>query len=97
MGLEGSRIEIVPGYSLIDSDGNREEIDIYIPKGRGQVSKIPQSINILKPAGASAGIQVWDFEFSIPEGSRMVKKEGPFQSSGRNYESFVSQSQHFHF
>ncbi|MCR5323596.1 MAG: DUF5704 domain-containing protein [Lachnospiraceae bacterium] len=88
MGLDGSRITVNVRYSLVDTDGRREEVDIYVPAGRGLIQKITPNINISKPWAYSGGIQVWDFELAIPEGSRIVLKNRQFSMAGLNYKSF---------
>ncbi|MBO4415804.1 MAG: hypothetical protein J5824_07475 [Lachnospiraceae bacterium] len=88
MGLEGSKVVITPRFYLLDKNGNREEVDIYIPDGRGLIRKMAQNIEIKKPYAYAAGIQVWDFSFIIPKDSRMILKNRTFSYLGRNYANF---------
>ncbi|MCR5332123.1 MAG: DUF5704 domain-containing protein [Lachnospiraceae bacterium] len=85
MDLPGSRVVIKPSYRIISGTDTGCEAVMYVPDGNGDLMKTPEFIEAKKVLTDTSGIQVWDFEFLIPDGFRMAAGGKPFTVFGKYY------------
>ena len=85
MGLAGSRVVIVPTYRIVSGKDAGYAAEIYVPDGRGKMKKMAETIEAVRVSAGSPGLQVWNFEFYLPEGCRMAAKGKSINAAGKTY------------
>ncbi|MBP5332237.1 MAG: hypothetical protein J6Y89_10345, partial [Lachnospiraceae bacterium] len=85
MGLSGSRVTVNASFRIVSGEDAGYDAALYVPDGRGKLKKMTSTIEAEKVMTTSSGIQIWDFEFLIPDGYRIVPEGKTFSAYGKTY------------